>query len=71
MTVRQDVGDLNPRAWQRRALRDANGGGGDFKHDREPEVPARVARRRDIICRSMGEEYTDGRHKGNGQYSVE
>ncbi|XP_034242565.1 unconventional myosin-IXAa-like isoform X3 [Thrips palmi] len=65
VTGRQEVGDLNPRAWQRRALRDANGGNGDFKHDREPEVPARMARRRDIICRSMGEEYTDGRHKAN------
>lgn len=45
-------------------MRDTNGG----NEDREPEVPARMARRRDLICRSMGEEYTDGRHKIIGEH---
>ncbi|XP_026278963.1 unconventional myosin-IXb isoform X5 [Frankliniella occidentalis] len=64
-THKHDMGEPNPRVLQRRALRDANGSSGDFKHDREPEVPTRMARRRDHICRSMGEEYTDGRSKTN------
>ncbi|KAJ1522409.1 hypothetical protein ONE63_002697 [Megalurothrips usitatus] len=63
--VRQDVSELNPRSWQRKAFRDANGGNGDLKADQEPEVPARIGRRRDVNCRSMGEEFTDGRLKVN------
>ncbi|KAK3911746.1 Unconventional myosin-IXa [Frankliniella fusca] len=61
---KHDVSELNPRVWQRRALRDSNGSSGELKH--EPEAPTRMARRRDLICRSIGEEYTDGRSKING-----